>query len=164
MSHASAPAVHAPDSRAAWLRLGLALALATVACVGSWSVVVALPAVQAEFGTLRGMASLPYTCMMVGFAIAAVGMGRLMDRHGIVVPILLGAASQGLGYIVAGLSPSILFFALAHVFVGIGASIGFAPLIAHISHWFRKNRALAVAITATETTSPAQSGRRSSSI
>ncbi len=110
---------------------------------------VALPAVQGEFGTLRGMASLPYTCMMVGFAIAAVGMGRLMDRRGIVVPILLGAASQGLGYVVAGLSPSILVFALAHVFVGIGASIGFSPLIAHISHWFHRNRALAVAITAT---------------
>jgi MFS family permease len=138
-----------PDSRAAWLRLALALAFATIACVGSWTVVVALPAVQAEFGTLRGMASLPYTCMMVGFAAAALAMGRIMDRYGIVVPMLIAAVAQGLGYIAAGLSSSILMFALAHVFVGIGASIGFAPLIAHISHWFVKNRALAVAITAT---------------
>lgn len=148
---ASAPdtSLPLPDSRAAWIRLALALLLATIGCVGSWTVVVALPAVQADFGTLRGMASLPYTCMMAGFAIAALAMGRVMDRYGIVVPILIGAVSQGLGYIAAGLSPSILTFALAHVFVGIGASIGFAPLIAHISHWFVKNRALAVAITAT---------------
>ncbi|MGL4240986.1 MAG: MFS transporter, partial [Beijerinckiaceae bacterium] len=76
----------ATDSPQAWLRLGLALLLATVACVGSWSVVVALPAVQAEFGTLRGMASFPYTCMMIGFAIAALAMGRVMDRYGIVPP------------------------------------------------------------------------------
>jgi MFS family permease len=138
-----------PDSPRAWLRLALALLLATVACVGSWSVVVALPAVQAEFGTLRGAASFPYTCMMVGFAVAALGMGRLMDKHGIVLPILIGAVAQGSGYVIAGLAPSIIVFALAHVLVGVGASIGFAPLIAHISHWFERNRGLAVAITAT---------------
>ena len=126
----------------------MAVLLATVACVGSWSVVVVLPAVQAEFGTLRGAASFPYTCMMIGFAAAAIGMGRLMDRFGIVVPILIGAVSQGSGYILAGFAPSILVFALAHVLIGIGASIGFAPLIADVSHWFDKNRALAVTITA----------------
>ncbi len=140
---------NAPDSARAWTRLALALVLATIACVGSWSVVVVLPAVQAEFGTLRSVASLPYTCMMTGFAIAALGLGRLMDRHGIVLPILIGAASQGAGYIIAGMAPSILVFALAHVLIGIGASIGFAPLIAHVSHWFEKNRGLAVSIAAT---------------
>ncbi len=140
---------YAPDSSYAWFRLALSLLLATVACVGSWSVVVALPTVQAEFGTLRGSASLPYTCMMIGFAAAAIGMGRLMDRFGIVLPIVLGAVSQGLGYILAGYAPSILVFAAAHVLIGVGASIGFAPLIADISHWFEKNRGLAVAITAT---------------
>jgi MFS family permease len=147
----SAPADprYAPDSHYAWFRLALSLLLATIACVGSWSVVVALPTVQAEFGTLRGSASFPYTCMMIGFALAAIGMGRLMDRFGIVLPIVIGAVSQGLGYVLAGLSPSILTFALAHILIGIGASIGFAPLIADISHWFEKNRGLAVAITAT---------------
>ncbi len=149
MTSDAATADPKPDSPQAWMRLALALLLATVACVGSWSVVVALPAVQAEFGTLRGVASLPYTCMMVGFAAAAIGMGRVMDRHGIVLPILLGAAAQGLGYIAAGYAPSIIVFALAHLFIGAGASIGFAPLIAHVSHWFVRNRGLAVAITAT---------------
>jgi MFS family permease len=139
----------APDSPQAWLRLAMALVLATIACVGSWSVVVALPAVQVEFGTLRSVASFPYTCMMIGFATAALGLGRLMDRYGIVAPILIGAAAQGLGYVIAGFAPSILVFTLAHVLIGIGASIGFAPLIAHVSHWFEKNRGLAVAIVAT---------------
>jgi MFS family permease len=139
----------APDSPRAWLRLALALLLAIVACIGSWSVVVALPAVQADFGALRGTASLPYTCMMVGFAGAAIYMGRLMDRHGIVLPILIGAVAQGGGYILSGLAPSILVFALAHALIGVGASIGFAPLLAHVSQWFEKNRALAVTIAAT---------------
>jgi hypothetical protein len=38
------------DSPYAWFRLGLSLLLATIGGVGMWSVVVALPAVQAEFG------------------------------------------------------------------------------------------------------------------
>jgi MFS family permease len=139
---------HQPDSAYSWVRLGLSMLLATLACVGSWSVVVALPFVQAEFGTLRGLASLPYTCMMVGFAGAAIVMGRLMDRFGIVLPILIGAVAQGAGYVIAGVAPSILVFAMAHVLVGIGASIGFAPLIADVSHWFVRNRGLAVAMTA----------------
>ncbi len=52
----------APDSSYAWLRLAMSLLLGTVACVGTWSVVVVLPSVQAEFGTLRAGAALPYTC------------------------------------------------------------------------------------------------------
>ena len=131
------------------MRLALSLLLATVACVGSWSVVVALPAVQAEFGTLRGAASVPYTCMMIGFAGAAFWLGRLTDRIGMAIPIVIGGLAQGLGYVLAGLAPSITLFALAHILVGIGASIAFAPLISDVSHWFVRNRGLAVAVTAT---------------
>jgi MFS family permease len=130
------------------VRLVLSLLLATVACVGSWSVVVVLPDVQREFGTLRALASLPYTCMMIGFAGAAVLMGRLSDRYGMVLPIMIGAVAQGGGYVIAGVAPNIWVFALAHLLVGIGASVGFAPLLADVSHWFEKNRGLAVSITA----------------
>ena len=56
------------DSRAAWLRLGISLALATIGSIGLWSYVVSLPAVQAEFGVTRAEASLPYTLTMLGFA------------------------------------------------------------------------------------------------
>jgi MFS family permease len=144
----STSSAFSPDSRYAWLRLAASLMLATLACVGSWSVVVALPAVQAEFGTIRASASLPYTCMMIGFAGAALLMGRVSDRYGITVPIVIGAVSAGAGYIIAGLAPSIWVYALAHILVGVGASIGFAPLIADISHWFVKRRALAVTVVA----------------
>jgi MFS family permease len=140
---------HAPDGSYAWGRLALSLLFATLACVGSWSVVVAMPPVQAEFGTLRAAASLPYTMMMIGFAGGAVIMGRLADRKGIIPPMLICAALQAAGYVGAGLASSIWLFAAAHFLVGMGATIGFAPLIADVSHWFRKRRALAVTITAT---------------
>jgi MFS family permease len=80
-------------------RLLASLALSTIGGIGLWSVVVALPVIEAEFGVDRGGASLPYTATMIGFALGGVLMGRLADRFGIVAPIVLGACMLGAGYI-----------------------------------------------------------------
>ncbi len=135
------------DSPAAWRRLAVAVALGTIGSVGMWSVPVALPAVQAEFGVARADASLPYTLAMVSFAIGGVLMGRLSDRRGVVAPLICGAAALGFGYVVAGLAGSLTLFALAHGFlIGVGASATFGPLIADTSQWFVRRRGIAVAI------------------
>ena len=57
----------APESAYAWARLFAALLLSGIGGVGMWSVIVALPAVQAEFGVARSAASLPYTVTMISF-------------------------------------------------------------------------------------------------
>ena len=134
------------DSSAAWFRLGIALAMGTIGSVGMWSVVVALPAVQADFGVLRADASLPFTFAMIGFGLGGVLLGRLADRFGIVVPILIGAACIGIGYVAAGYSANIWQFALACALVGVGSSATFGPLVADISHWFVVRRGIAVAV------------------
>lgn len=137
------------DSRAAWLRLGISLALATIGSIGLWSYVVSLPAVQAEFGVTRAEASLPYTLVSLGFACGGLLMGRLADRFGIVVPALLGAAALCAGYLAAAYSSSLWLLALAHaLLIGIGASAVFGPLMADISHWFVRSRGIAVAVAA----------------
>ena len=136
------------DSGYAWWRLVLTLILGTVACVGNWSVVVLLPTLEVEFDTVRGGASLPYTCTMLGFAFGGVVMGRLADRIGIVVPVLIGAFLLCVGYIAAAFTTNIWQFAALSVVIGLGSAAGFAPLISDLSHWFRKHRALAVAFAA----------------
>jgi MFS family permease len=113
-----------------------------------WSVPVALPAVQAEFSVARADASLPFTLSMVGFAIGGVLMGRLADRFGILIPILIGAVALALGYAIAGHARLLAQFALAYGLIGFGSSATFAPLIADTSHWFARRRGIAVAITA----------------
>jgi MFS family permease len=90
------------DGHAAWLRLGLAVVLSTIGGVGMWSAVVALPAVQAEFGTARADASLPYSLLMISFGFSGVVMGRLADRYGVAWPASIGAVLLGLGYLAAG--------------------------------------------------------------
>ena len=137
------------DSGYAWARLALAVLLSSIGGVGMWSVVVALPTVQAEFGTARAAASLPYTLTMIGFAFGGVLMGRLSDRFGIVFPAALGAVCLGLGYVAAGFAPSIGIFAVVHgLLIGFGSSASFGPLLADVSHWFLRRRGTAVAICA----------------
>ncbi len=141
---------YTPDSRYAWFRLVLSLILGTTACVGTWSVVVVLPTVQAEFGTLRAGASLPFTAVMLGFAFGSLVMGRIADRYGLGAPVALGALLLLAGYGLASQATSLTQFALAHgLLIGIGTAAGFAPLIADLSHWFVKRRGLAVVMGAT---------------
>jgi MFS family permease len=137
-----------PDSPAAWQRLLIALAIGTVGSVGLWSVVVALPKVQAEFGGTRGGAALAYTLAMLGFGIGGVITGRLTDRFGIVPAMAMGILSLLLGYLGAGVSTALWQFTLVHFFVGLGASATFAPLMAEASHWFVRRRGIAVGIAA----------------
>jgi MFS family permease len=137
-----------PDSRAAWVRLALALVIGSIGSAGMWSVVVALPVVQAEFGASRGAASLAFTCAMAGFGVGGVVMGRLTDRLGIVAAIAIGTVALALGYAGAGSATSLAMFNAMHVAIGLGAAATFAPLMAEASHWFERRRGLAVTIAA----------------
>jgi MFS family permease len=141
---------NAADTPYAWLRLALSLLASTIGGIGMWSVVVVLPAVQAEFGVARGEASLPYTMTMLGFAFGGVLMGSLADRFGVAVTSAVGAMALGLGYVGAAYAGSIWQFALIQgVLIGLlGSSATFAPLVADISHWFVRRRGIAVAICA----------------
>jgi MFS family permease len=137
------------DSDYAYFRLFTALLLAAIGGVGMWSVIVALPAVQAEFGVARSDASLPYTMTMIAFGIGGIFMGRLSDRFGIMLPVTGGAISLALGYAVASQTTSVWQYALAlGLLVGLGGSATFAPLIADTSLWFARRRGMAVAIIA----------------
>src|SRR5436190_21374150 len=129
------------ESGDAWIRLIVSLVLSTIGGVGMWSVVVALPAVQTEFGVARGAASLPYTLTMVSFGLCSIAMGRLSDRFGIIVPIVIGAIALGLGYAAAAFAGSLWQYTLAQgVLIGAGSSATFAPLLAHTSLWFDRRR------------------------
>lgn len=138
------------DSRYAWVRLMVTLALMTIGSSAMYVVAVVLPSVQAEFGVARADASLPYTLLMIGFGIGGVLMGRLADRFGVMVPILVGSLGLGAGFVGAGMSGSITMFAIAHgVLLGLlGSSATFAPLVADTSLWFVRRRGVAVAICA----------------
>ena len=142
------PAAFTPDSSQAWVRLCLALVIASIGAVGMWTVVVVLPTVQAEFAATRGAVSLAFTMTMMGFGLGGVVMGRITDRFGIVAAMGLSIAFLGGSYVLAGLSATLWQFIAIYFLIGLGTSATFAPLMAEASHWFERYRGLAVTIVA----------------
>ncbi len=137
------------ESAQAWLRLAVTLILSTIGGVGMWSVVVALPTVQAEFGVARGAASLPYTLTMICFGLSGIALGRLSDRHGVMLPVAIGSVALALGYAAAASATTLWNYTLAQgLLIGAGSAATFSPLLAHVSLWFVRRRGIAVAIFA----------------
>lgn len=123
--------------------------LGVIGAVGLWSVVVVLPAVEADFGVSRGDASMAYTITMLGFALGNVVMGRGVDRFGITRVAIASAIILAVGFsIAASASNYWVFVACQGLFIGVGTAATFGPLMASVSLWFKKRRGIAVAATA----------------
>jgi len=137
------------ESRYAWMRLAVALVLSTIGGVGMWSVIVALPAVQAEFAVARADASLPYTLTMIGFGISGIALGCAADRRGIMLPVLACTLALAFGFVAAASASALWQFALVQgALIGAGSAATFAPLMADTSQWFTRRRGIAVGIFA----------------
>ncbi len=136
------------ESSYAWLRLGVSLLLMTIGSVGMYGVTVVLPRIQDDFGIARADASLPYTLTMIGFGLGGILMGRLSDRYGVMLPVLIGAFGLGGGFLLAGNAANVWVFSLAQgLMIGLlGTSATFAPLVADTSRWFDRRRGIALAI------------------
>lgn len=136
------------DSRYSWTRLALTLGVGTVINAGMWAIIVIMPAVEAEFGGSRAMASLPYTLTMIGFALGNYLIGRAVDRFGVMASLVVASIVTAMGYVLATLSTSLVMLSLVQLIVGFASAVGFGPLIADVSHWFVRRRGIAVAIAA----------------
>ncbi len=136
------------DQRPAFIRLFLCVLAGTVINIGMWAVILVLPKIQADFNVDRGDASIAFTCAMIGFAAGNLMLGRWVDRYGI-APILAGSAiALAICYGLSAIAPSIWIFAALQVPIGFATAAGFGPLIADISHWFKRYRGIAMAATA----------------
>ena len=126
----------------------VSLLLMTIGGSGMYAVTVVLPRVQADFGVSRSDASLPYTLTMIGFGLGGILMGRLADRLGVMVPVIVGTLGLGAGFMLAGSAGAMWQFNLAQgLLLGLlGTSATFAPLVADTSLWFTRRRGIALAI------------------
>tara|TARA_R110002096_G_scaffold284743_1_gene478671 strand:+ start:423 stop:1646 length:1224 start_codon:yes stop_codon:yes gene_type:complete len=137
------------DGPYAWTRLAITLVLGTIGSVGMWVAVVVLPEAQAEFAVDRSGASLPYAATMIGFGLGNIIIGRYADRIGITVPVIGAALALFAGFLLAAQVEAIWQLTVVQgVLIGVGTGGAFAPLIADLSHWFRKRRGFAVAAAA----------------
>jgi len=137
------------DSRYAWWRLAASAALSMLGSFGMWGIVVIFPALQAEFGAPRADVSFTYTTTMLGFGAGAILLGRMIDTRGTFFTMVLSTLLLVAGCVAGALAPSLWFLAVVQgVLIGLGSAAAFIPLVADVSHWFQKRRALAMAICA----------------
>jgi MFS family permease len=136
------------DSRISWTRLALSLALSLVGNAGMWAIIVILPAVEAEFGTGRAAATLPYTLTMIGFALGNWVIGRWVDRFGAAKVLAAAALIMAASFGGAAMAPNVAVLSAIQMAIGFATAASFGPLIADVSQWFLKRRGIAVAIIA----------------
>lgn len=134
------------DSSYSWLRLAISLTLSTIGGVGIWAIIPVLPTAEADFGVTRAESAFAYTMTMVGFAAGNLIFGRVVDRYGICVTMILASIMLAAGFYAASLADTFFTFSILHaLLIGSGTAAGFGPMIADISHWFKKRRGIAIA-------------------
>jgi len=138
------------ESTYAWVRLAASFGLLMIGGSAMFVIVVVMPAIELEFGVGRAGSSVPYSMIMLGWAAGTVFMGRLFDRYGIQIPVFIGIAGFGGGFVLSGYAPNLWMFAAAHgLLIGmLGTASLFAPLLADVTHWFDRRRGIAIAIVA----------------
>ncbi|NBX07551.1 MAG: MFS transporter [Proteobacteria bacterium] len=140
------PQIH--DTPYAWFRLLITLIIAIFANTGMWAAITIMPALEAEFVTSRAVTSLPFTMNMIGFAVGNLVIGQIIDRFGVTLSVMAAAICSASAFFLATLAGDIYLLAAIHLLLGFGTAAGFGPLITDISHWFLKQRGIAVALIA----------------
>uniref|UniRef100_A0A7C4CBP9 MFS transporter n=1 Tax=candidate division WOR-3 bacterium TaxID=2052148 RepID=A0A7C4CBP9_UNCW3 len=124
-----------------WIVVGALLVQICLGAIYAWSVF--RKPLEAQLGITPTQASLPFSVVLIFFALATVLGGRLQDRFGPRIVAILGGVLLALGMIVASLARNISVLVIAYgVISGIG--IGFAyvcPISAGVK-WFPDKRGL----------------------
>ena len=136
------------DTLKSWFRLIVLFIIGVIGTVGMWSVVVVLPALETEFNIDRGNASLLYATTMVGFGLGNFLIGKITDKIGIRIPIVIAIITLILSYLLATISKEFWQLLILQVFMGLAAATFFGPSMADIGNFFETRRGLAVSIIA----------------
>ena len=105
-----------------------------------WSVVKA--GIPASWGWSNADMALPYSMMTVLFSLTMIPAGKLQDRFGPRIAIMLGGFLAGLGCIICGLGgSSLLAYIIGFgVFTGSGVGLGYSATTPASIKWFPPER------------------------
>jgi MFS family permease len=86
---------------------------------------------------------------MMGYGLGGIVFGRFSDKYGIYKTVVAGIVMMSVGYVSASFATGVGLLCVSQgLLIGIGTSTTFAPLIAHVSHWFDRRKGAAVGIIA----------------
>jgi MFS family permease len=135
------------DPRYGWVVVAAGAFITCVALGAVFTLPVFLQPITEATGWSRTGVSAAMTFVFLGMGLAGMGWGALSDRYGARIVVLAGSVLAGTGLILASQARSLLEFQLAYgVLVGVAAGAFFAPLMATVTNWFERHRALAVSL------------------
>jgi MFS family permease len=121
-----------------------------VGCVGMGGLMsfgVFLQPMADSLGWSRAGISTGSTLAFLAMGIGGFFWGRLFDRYGARVVVLLGGLLQGLGLVAASQAQSLPVFLAAYgMVVGLAVGAFYVPLTAAAASWFTHHRSLAVSL------------------
>jgi MFS family permease len=127
------------------LAIGTVLVALNLGALSSLSVF--LKPISQEFGWPRGATALAYTSAAVTIGFAGVAWGRIADRYGTRLVVLVGAVMQPLTLLLlSGLGSLPAFYALYIVLGALGFAAVNVPIIANVGLWFSRRRGTALGI------------------
>jgi MFS family permease len=135
------------NSHYRWVIVAAGGFMGCVAIGSIFSLPVFLQPMSTATGWSRTEISLAMTIVFITMGIAAFGWGMVLDRVGPRPVLLAGSSILGLGLVLASRSASVEQFQFLYgVVVGAGGGAIFAPLMATVTRWFDRQRALAVSL------------------
>ncbi|MDJ0769798.1 MAG: MFS transporter [Ilumatobacter sp.] len=138
---------HAVDSRRAWLTVVAAFASSAVTLGTAYSFGAFFESMSEEFGSDAGETAVIFGVTTWSFFWLSVVTGRLTDRFGPRVVLVIGAVSLCAGLLLTSRVDSIgAGYVTYGAGVGLAAACGYVPMVATVGGWFLRRRAVAVGL------------------
>jgi MFS family permease len=135
------------ESRYGWILVALGGLMGCVAVGAMFSLAVFLEPMSVETGWGRTGISFAMTLNFLAMGLGSFGWGLASDQWGARVVVLIGSAVLGLALVLASRAETLAQFQFTYgVLVGAATASFFAPMIATVTGWFDKHRALAVSL------------------
>jgi MFS family permease len=105
-----------------------------------------LKPIAADLGQGRGVISSAFSVFMVVSSVSAIFMGRLTDKHGTKLPLLISGLLISIGLVLCSQIQSVRQLYLFYGIISLGAGIVFTLPPATVQRWFVKKRGIALGI------------------
>src|SRR5580704_635772 len=130
-----------------WVIVAVGVVVGCVGMGGLMSFGVFLLPMADSLGWSRAGISIGSTLAFLSMGVGGFLWGRLYDRYGARVVVLLGGLLQGLGLVLASQVQSLPLFLVSYgVVAGLGVGAIYVPLTAATASWFTRHRSLAVSL------------------
>lgn len=130
-----------------WVIVAVGIIVGCVGMGGLMSFGVFLQPMSDSLGWSRAGISVGSTLAFLSMGVGGFVWGRLFDRYGARVVVLLGGLLQGLGLVLASQAQSLpVFLAVYGTIVGLAVGAFYVPLTAATASWFTRHRSLAVSL------------------